>query len=147
MFVPDDMKPLNDFGKKKFQILMTGDYVDSAGQPQIRAIQVDRVLTRDLVTDYPICRRNQFALSFAYDIPNPGDDPYLKKRAEQLYDYLDGLKHDPGQQQKIKIDVEPLTRKHVESRYVTGITIDPKKKTDLAGIFSACLSTDRKSEE
>src|SRR3989441_5896476 len=138
MYLPDTLAPFTDFAKKKFAVILTNDYLDAADQPQIRAIAVDRVLSRDLATDYPVCRRNQFGMSVAYDF----SDDYSRERVKQLYDYLDGLRTDPTKLQQTKILVEPLTRKQVESRYVTGVTIAPAKKSDLNGVFSACFSTD-----
>jgi hypothetical protein len=138
MYLPDSMAPFANLAKKNFSIILTNLYVDSADEPQIRAISVDRVLSRDLATDYPVCRRNQFGMSVTYD----ATDAYSRKRATQLYEYLEALRNDPSKLKQVNIRVEPLTQKQVESLFATHITIAPAKKTDLAGLFSACFATD-----
>ncbi len=138
IYLPHSFAPFTDFEKKKFAVVLTNDYKSDADVSQIRSISVGRVLGRELATDYPVCRRNQFGMSIAYDLK----DEYSVERAKQLYDYLDGLRRNPAELRKIKISVEPLTREQVETRYATGMTIAPRNRADLQGLFSVCLSTD-----
>lgn len=138
MYVPADMAPFTDFAKKKFAVLLT-NYLDDADKPVVRVITVDKVFSRELATDFPVCRRNQFGMSVDYALDG---DSFT--RAEQLYDYLTSLKTNPTKLQGLKISVEPLTRKQVETRYVTGVTVYPATKEDLKhnDTMSACFATD-----
>jgi hypothetical protein len=139
IYIPADMAPFTDFAKKKYSVVLT-NYLDDSGNPQVRVVSVDRVLSRDLATNFPVCRRNQFGMSVDYDL----SDPYSVSRANQLYDYLDSLKTNPTKLQNLRIRVEPLTRKQVVTLYVTGITVAPVSKADLShnATISACFSTD-----
>jgi hypothetical protein len=139
MYVPADMAPFTDFAKQKFAVLLT-NYLDNAGKPVVRVLTVDKVFSRELATDFAVCRRNQFGMSVDYDLA----DAYSFTRAEQLYDYLTSLKTNPTKLQGLKISVEPLTRKQVETHYVTGVTVYPATKEDLKhnDTMSACFATD-----
>lgn len=139
IYIPADMAPFTDFGKKKFSVVLT-NYLNDAGQPLVRVIPVDQVFSRALATDFPVCRRNQFGMSVDYD----RSDLYSVQRVGQLYDYLTALKANPTNLQGVKISVEPQTRKQVETHYVTNVTVYPATKADLNnnGTISACFATD-----
>lgn len=139
VYLPENMAPFTDFAKKKYAVLLI-DYPDDSNNPVVRAISVDRVLSRELTTDFPLCRRNQFGLFVDYD----RSDPYSFDRAKQLYTYLETLKNDSSKLQNIEIRVEPLTRTSVETRHVNGITIAPETMAGLNrnGTLSACFATD-----
>lgn len=143
IYLPDDMAPFVDFDKKKYSIVLT-NYVDSSNQTVVRVIPVElSTLTRTLATDFPGCRRNQFAMSLDYE-PGAVTKEYLLK----LYHYLDSLKG-PDKFKQITIEVEPLSRKGTKPLTVTAVTVAPLKdqkgNDPRLGNFSrmwACFSTD-----
>ena len=133
IYIPEALAPFTNFDKKKFAVLLI-NYPDDSDKPVVRAISVDRVLVRELTTDFPLCRRNEFGLSVKY-----GADDLT--RVTQLHSYLRTLSTTPT---NVQIRVEPLTRERVETRTVNGITIAPEKPADLADgeFLSACFATD-----
>jgi hypothetical protein len=136
LYLPDTLAPFTNFDKKKFAVLLI-NYPDDADKPVVRAISVERVLVRELTTNFPLCRRNEFGLSVEY-----GDEDLARVR--QLHSYLHRLQTTPTELQNVLIRVEPLSRDKVETRHVTGITIAPEMPANLdeGRILSACFATD-----
>ena len=143
IYLPASMAPFTDFADQKYSIVLT-NFVDTSGDSAVRVIPVGlATLTRTLSTDFSGCRRNEFAMSVDYD------SSATKEHLLILYKYLESLR-DPDKFQKIKIEVEPLTRKGTKTLTVKAVTtVAPVRNKNgddpLFGNFSkmfACFSTD-----
>lgn len=141
IYLDEATQPLQDFADKKFTVILTNFKVDGSDDPQIRGIQVGRVLTRAIVTNNPVCRPQQLSMRFDYDVK----DQYSRFRAHALYEALNTLKQNATQLSGIGIRVEPLTTRTVSTLTVTALQLNPDKEEalDFNSTLSACLETDK----
>jgi|GEM_PF-4701406 len=136
------MEPFVDFEKKKYAIVLT-NYVDAYDHAVVRVIPVGlSTLTRTLASDFPGCRRNEFAMTVDYDSQTS------PQHLLDLYHYLDSLQN-PDKLKQITIEVEPLSRKGTKTLTVKAVTVAPLKNSKgedpvLRGFSKmwACFSTD-----
>lgn len=141
LYLDKSLRPLENFADKQFTIVLTNFLDDAPKNPknQIRGIGVQRAFVRETATEWPLCEPQQLSVRFEYDLKNL--DTF--NRAQELYRALDTLRSSPLELDKIRIELEPLTRKLTSTTRVKSLRLFPVNENALVNNekISACLET------